>query len=103
MPDPLNYASSKGYGEKPIYAIPVQAARDPLPVDFDSEVMRSQDHAVVAAIEMALRKARIGVLRRDSREPAGREVALIVRAIDLNNAQLIAARMFVARAKLRKK
>lgn len=104
MAEPLNYARKPGSRKEvsgPTIS-PVKHTHSAVPPEFDAEVTRSEDHPAISAIENSLRREKIRFARSETDAVANRSVILFVRAADLNAAQLIAARIFMVRAKLKK-
>ena len=77
--------------------LPPKAA---VPVEFDTLLTQTKDHAAVRAIISALRKLKIEAFRSTHGKRVGAEAALAVRAADMPKASVVAAEISVRRKKI---
>jgi hypothetical protein len=101
MADPLDYRNPRAADGRERIGPVTPAPRAVIPVEFDTLLTRTEDHAAVRAIENELGRAGIELFRSESGDPAKRSVELHVRAADFERAGPIAAEVFVRRKKIK--
>ncbi len=101
MPDPLDYRNPRNTGaDEPGDRRP-PPPRTVIPVEFDTLLTRTDDHAAARAIENELLRLRIPLVRSEDATPARRNVEIHVRAADFERAGPVAAEVFVRRKKIK--
>lgn len=81
---------------------PRRPGRVPIPVEFDTLLTRSEDHAAVRAIEVALAAERIPCFRVEGQGNVERPIELHVRGADAGRASQIASELFARRQRVSK-
>lgn len=100
MPDPLDYRNPRRDDARdPIDRPP--APRAAIPVEFDTLLTRTDDHAAARAIENELRRLGIPFFRSEDGNPAKRNVEIHVHTTDFERAGPVAAQIFVRRKKVK--
>jgi len=76
--------------------------RAPIPAEFDTLLTRSEDHAAVRAIEVALGVERIACFRVEGQGNVDRPIELHVRGADAVRASQVASQLFARRDRVSK-
>jgi hypothetical protein len=99
MAQPLDYRNPKSSEIDMVESKPVVTAA--VPVEFDMVLVKTEDHAAVAAIGKALAQEQIPFFRTESDASSGRTTSLWVRASDRDRAFQLAGEIFLHRHKLK--
>jgi hypothetical protein len=97
MAEPLNYRSAN-VPDRPADQ-PEPAPRLAIPLDCDTPLTHTHDHAAARAIEESLRREHIPVARADRTDPHDPAIELFVRAGDKERAAQIASVIFARRTR----
>src|SRR6476469_7730075 len=98
MPEPLDYRNPRRENAAdPIERSP-PAPETPLvavPVEFDTTIAKTGDHAAIMAIEASLKREQIDYFRNDNGARVNRSIELLVRKADADLGVQIAGEIFV--------
>jgi len=101
MPEPLDYQTPGTPDTAPQIDPPAPSARPAIPVEFDTLLAQTDDHAAAKAIEVALHRENIPVFSAGDGNIVARQIDLYIRAADHERASKIAAQIFARRKKLK--
>ena len=102
MTEPLDYFNPFAPAPDADVRSPRRTGRASIPAEFDTLLTRSEDHAAVRAIEVALGVERIACFRVEGQGNVDRPIELHVRSADAVRASQIASQLFVRRDRVSK-
>jgi len=101
MPDPLDYRNPRSADADNKIDRRPPGPRAVIPVEFDTLLTRTDDHAAARAIENELQRLGIPLFRSEAGEPAQRSIEIHIHAADFETAGPVAAEIFVRRKKIK--